>query len=738
MSPRSWLAPTLLTVMTLAVIDSMRFSGPLIDAAFTESTALAATLALTTYAAAVVPVAILALTGLRGRLLRVTGISVILYVIARAAMQLFGDSLYPAALGVTTIALASWVLCLATVRYAFSARKTVSAILGGIALSITSQLLLGTWDLAWRSDLLGLVLLTFGLMGLFLLGSFAITKQAAGPDLTPSRVRISQLWPLGPWLALVLMVFANPAFLASQSGFALGWSGAFLIGACAIGISLLSPEETQSATPLAPVESGWRRTVAALIGFVGGITAAFILDGVTSFIAVLVALLSSIPLLLDVLTDQQSAAPEPGVGFGAQEALPRPGIGVLSSAALLIGVFTVVPVLLFQLDYDIPLPVPNFVVITLTAAAVGVAALWAIYRSPEGLPASLRSEANDDAQIRAAAGDEAAAGDTAAETSTVGAAKPESKNSGAVIKDASAAGTSNSGAVTAVSVEKLGGGALLLVALLAGLMAPSIPNKSPDNAGGGTAAPGTDSETAAAAAGADMRVLSWNLHYGVSAKPRVALDNILDTISAEDPDVVLLQEVSRGWVLAGGSDMLTWLASGLDMTAAWSPAADGQFGNVVLSKYPLAQVRAQRLPYGAGPQKRSFVSATVAHPLADVQVTSTHLQHRVGNAETRLEQVDSLLEHVDSGENNGATILGGDFNAEPDSLEIETLTEATWLSTLDAAGNAEQNTSPSHDPAVRIDWLFTGSRLQTENAEVLPGKTASDHLPLVADLTVLD
>src|SRR5690625_106944 len=190
MSPRSWLAPTLLTVMTLAVIDSMRFSGPLIDAAFTESTALAATLALTTYAAAVViPVAILALTGLRGRLLRATGISVILYVIARAAMQLFGDSLYPAALGVTTIALASWVLCLATVRYAFSARKTVSAILGGIALSITSQLLLGTWDLAWRTDLLALVLLTSGLIGLFLLGSFAITKQAAGPDLTHSRVR---------------------------------------------------------------------------------------------------------------------------------------------------------------------------------------------------------------------------------------------------------------------------------------------------------------------------------------------------------------------------------------------------------------------------------------------------------------------------------------------------------------------------------------------------------------------
>src|SRR5690625_4930983 len=381
MSPRSWLAPTLLTVMTLAVIDSMRFSGPLIDAAFEQSTGLAASVALITYAGVAIPVAILALTALKGRLLRATGISVILYVIARAAMQLFADSLYPAALAVTTIALASWVLCVATVRYAFSTRKTVSALLGGIALSVTSQLLLGTWDLAWRTDLLALVLITFGLMGLFLLGSFAITKQAAGPDITPSHVRVSQLWPLGPWLALVLMVFANPAFLASQSGYALGWSGAFLIGTAAVGLSLLSPEETAAAPVVAPVQSGWQRTIAALVGFVGGATAAFILDGVASFIAVIVALLSSIPLLLDVLASRERM--RRGVPVDLEEEIPAPGIGVLTAAGLLIGLFTVLPVLLFQLDYDIPLPVPNYFVITAATAAVGLAALWAVWRRPQ-------------------------------------------------------------------------------------------------------------------------------------------------------------------------------------------------------------------------------------------------------------------------------------------------------------------------------------------------------------------
>lgn len=653
--------------MTLAVIDSARFSGPLIDAAFSQSTGTAVVAALATYAGVAVPVAFLALTALKGRLLRATGISVILYVIARAAMQLFGDSLYPAALGVTTIAVASWVLCLATVRYAFSSRKTVSALLGGAALAVTSQLLLGTWDLAWRSDLLALILITFGLMGLFLLGSFAITKQAAGPDINPTRVRVNQLWPMGLWLSLTLMVFANPAFLASQSGYALGWSGAFLIGAAAVGISLLSPEEAAHTGPsIAPVNSGWQRTVASLIGFAGGITGALTLSGITAFIAALVALLCSIPLLLDVLASREATPLETPIDLEAQP--PRPGVGVLTVSGLLVGLLTVLPVLLFQLDYDIPLPVPNFLVLTGAALAIGLMALWAVWRHPASpLPGT----------------DEAAQ------------------------------------QVTAVSIEKLGGGALLLVALFAGIMAPSIPSSS-----------------ATAVESDDLRVMSWNLHYGVSDQPRVALDEISTAIATESPDVVLLQEVSRGWILGGGADMLTWLASGLDMEAAWAPAADRQFGNVVLSKWPVSDVSAYRLPYGDGPQNRSFVSATIAHPTSDVRVTSTHLQHRADNADTRLSQVSALLERVTADDNGGLAILAGDFNAIPDSDEIAPVLDAGWVSAIDAAGDATQNTHPSHAPEVRIDWLFSGPGLQALDARVLTQHTPSDHLPLVADFTL--
>src|SRR5690625_7915015 len=122
-----------LHVWTYAVITYMRLSCPLIDAAYERSTGLAASVALITYAGVAIPVEILSLTALKGRLLRATGISVILYLIVRAAMQLFADSLYPAPLAITTIALTPWLMCLAHVRYPLSTRKTAAALLGGIA-----------------------------------------------------------------------------------------------------------------------------------------------------------------------------------------------------------------------------------------------------------------------------------------------------------------------------------------------------------------------------------------------------------------------------------------------------------------------------------------------------------------------------------------------------------------------------------------------------------------------------
>ncbi len=135
----------------------------------------------------------------------------------------------------------------------------------------------------------------------------------------------------------------------------------------------------------------------------------------------------------------------------------------------------------------------------------------------------------------------------------------------------------------------------------------------------------------------DLRLLDWNLHYGVSADPSVRLDEMAATIAESGADVVTLQEVSRGWVLGGGADMATYLARTTGMRVVFAPAADRQFGNAILwdpLRGDLTDVVRHALPYRAGPQERSALSATVDAAGVPVRVTSVHVQHREENTPT--------------------------------------------------------------------------------------------------------
>ena len=94
--------------------------------------------------------------------------------------------------------------------------------------------------------------------------------------------------------------------------------------------------------------------------------------------------------------------------------------------------------------------------------------------------------------------------------------------------------------------------------------------------------------TPAAGAGYPVRVMTYNLHQGVRCPwGRHALEEMAKVIEAEDPDIVALQEVSRGWVVNGSVDMLAWLSQRLEMDYAWGPAADSAWGNALLSRLPI-------------------------------------------------------------------------------------------------------------------------------------------------------
>jgi len=236
------------------------------------------------------------------------------------------------------------------------------------------------------------------------------------------------------------------------------------------------------------------------------------------------------------------------------------------------------------------------------------------------------------------------------------------------------------------------------------------------------AEPPTPSET--------YRVVDWNLHSAVDGNGRIALGEVASVIRSRSPDVVVLQEVARGWPIAGQADELEWLARELGMNHAWAPAADGQFGNAVLSPHPLDVDRVLRLPYGEGPQERSAIGLRVGTD-PGLFVVGVHLQH--GNRPaTRNEQIRAVLE---TWSDTPSWVLAGDLNMRPGDTDLGLLEQAGLTSVQDAIG--DPNASTARDPTRpgdRVDWIWATPDLDVANFAILESD-ASDHLPLVADVT---
>ncbi|WP_402464336.1 endonuclease/exonuclease/phosphatase family protein [Isoptericola aurantiacus] len=673
----------LLALVSALTAELVRASGPLLDRAFSEGVAIAAVTALVTYAAPALVVAALSagrrLTG------RVVLVAVALLVAARLALQVLGVRIAAVPLapelgavryygGLSTVALAIGVLVLVAafaagvgrpraaggapddgrpaadgVRPAADdavpsrvtdeaappraavdgaplthgllvARGVTFGLLGSAALG----LLLGTWDAFWRPGPTGWVppaLLGAGAVW------FAWRLRAL-----PSAPSARGLWVLGPFLALGVQVFANPALVASTTGLppVLAACG-LVVAALATGVSL------SLLRPLGrPLTGG--------IAFVAGIWLLFLTvprpqDPPLAWALVLLITASLLPAV-----GARSLA-----GTLTRPARPLSGAR-LAAAAAVVGLTTALPLLVYQLDFDVPLPFPGGLVPV--AAAVLVA-----------LPAA------------------------------VGARR--------LVPSVTAGGPLLTG-----SVAGLAG-----VAVVLGVLAPvHAGSEGPDD---------------------ELSVMTWNVHYGVSSDPSVRLDTLATVIRESDPEVVALQEVSRGWILGGGADMLTYLARTTGREVAWSPAADRQFGNALLwdpDRVEVTDVQRIELPFGEGPQDRSALAATVRSPAGQVRLVTTHLQHREQNHSTRLEQLEAIF---DAEPVDGPYVLLGDLNAEPGWEEITAVTDQGLVSGQDDVGDPAALTSPAVTPRYRVDWVFATPATPFTSFEILD-VVASDHRPLLA------
>lgn len=279
------------------------------------------------------------------------------------------------------------------------------------------------------------------------------------------------------------------------------------------------------------------------------------------------------------------------------------------------------------------------------------------------------------------------------------------------------------------------------------------------------------------------RILTWNIQYGWGADAALDLDRIATTIRAfaGEPDIICLQELARHFPELDegiGADQAaffnarffeydSYFGAALDR-AGPSRSRRRQFGNMILSRLPMLEVRSFPLPQPAHPgvkhMRRIALEAVIVTAAGPLRVTTTHLEFH--SEAQRLAQVEALRAfHQEACANTVAppaaasegtyvivprppeAVVCGDFNFEVDAPEYRRMTApfADGTPPLLDAWRARHGDRP-HAPTCGIfdrdqwpqggharDFCFVSAplALRVKDVVVDTKTNASDHQPVL-------
>jgi endonuclease/exonuclease/phosphatase family metal-dependent hydrolase len=260
-----------------------------------------------------------------------------------------------------------------------------------------------------------------------------------------------------------------------------------------------------------------------------------------------------------------------------------------------------------------------------------------------------------------------------------------------------------------------------------------------------------------------LRVLTLNI-WNRSGPWDERLPAIRAGIEALEPDLVGLQEVLHPRVDVEGPDQARLIAQGFGYEVAFGAAWELggiEFGNAVLSRWPIARTETFPLPNVGTDESRCLVFAEIDAPFAKVPFFVTHLNWKLHEGHVRERQIRAVTDHVMrlAPTDGFPPILVGDFNAEPESDEIRFMrglcslgaTSVYFGDAYGLVGDPKRGATfsrrnpfaqPLREPERRIDYVFVRGPDRAGRGEVLEaevvldqpfeGTFASDHFGVFA------
>lgn len=231
-----------------------------------------------------------------------------------------------------------------------------------------------------------------------------------------------------------------------------------------------------------------------------------------------------------------------------------------------------------------------------------------------------------------------------------------------------------------------------------------------------------------------IKVMTYNIHHAnpPSRDSLIDMDAIVRVIQAQDPDLLLLQEVDQGTQRSGGIDQAAVIAKRLSMHYFFAKAIDydgGAYGQAVLSKFPIDSARVAQLPAVpdfTGEQRIMAVATIALNDDQQVLLVSTHLDAQKVE-ENRVLQAHALKSFAM--EAKLPILLAGDFNAVETSAPLQILQEVFHKTCTGCAF-----TIPVINPKKAIDFILFDKKSNWTllSHQVVNETYASDHLPVVS------
>jgi endonuclease/exonuclease/phosphatase family metal-dependent hydrolase len=220
-----------------------------------------------------------------------------------------------------------------------------------------------------------------------------------------------------------------------------------------------------------------------------------------------------------------------------------------------------------------------------------------------------------------------------------------------------------------------------------------------------------------------LTIVSYNIWFGENIDK--AVSELTEIRSQRELDIILLQEMDEV-----GAEQI---ARELQMNYVYFPAAieptyDKNFGNAILSRWPITDAQKLILPHKSLSNRMNRIAtrATIRIPGADILVYSLHTESVFTLPWYRKDQYKAVLNDIGSEAN--LVLVGGDFNSFTE-VSVEELEDDFRQTGLGRVSKNSGSTVVKYGIEMSTDHIFAKG-FALEEAGKMAGATASDHLPI--------